>query len=78
MACETMREQGRQYQESNAALQAKLDNAIDTAFDLEAENAKLRKVVEAARRAYDYYDMVWDGGIAHELEQALAELDDEC
>ena len=36
---------GRQYQESNAALRAKLDNAIDTAFDLEAKNARLRKVV---------------------------------
>jgi len=74
MACETMQEQGRQYQESNAALQAKLDNAIDTAFDLEAENAQLRKVADAARalvpiEMYQYIRHLFD------LKRILDEYD---
>jgi hypothetical protein len=79
LACETMQEQGRQYQESNAALQAKLDNAIDTAFDLEAENARLRKVVEAARGVFlgegEHLCSEFEDAM-DQLGQALSELDE--
>ena len=71
LACETMQEQGRQYQESNAALQAKLDNAIDTAFDLEAKNARLRKVMN------DVINIALNGDAEEwlALREVLAEVD---
>ena len=71
LACETMQEQGRQYQESNAALQAMLDNAIDTAFDLEAENARLRKVMN------DVINIALNGDAEEwlALREVLAEVD---
>lgn len=62
------------YRDMVASLKTELKLAEAEVERLQDENARLRRVAEAARGAYDYYDMVWDGGIAHELDQAIAEL----